>query len=57
MFMYSGPVLALALARRGAVCHWRNMLGPSDVNKAKEENPERRVTIFLAAKSQHKVEV
>lgn len=32
------------------------MLGPSDVNKAKEEDPERCVTIALAAKPQHKVE-
>ncbi|KAM7407571.1 hypothetical protein PAMA_003340 [Pampus argenteus] len=38
--MTSGPVLALALARIGAVHHWRNILGPSDVKKAKEENPE-----------------
>uniref|UniRef100_A0A674MCT2 Nucleoside diphosphate kinase B n=1 Tax=Takifugu rubripes TaxID=31033 RepID=A0A674MCT2_TAKRU len=38
--MASGPVLALALARQAAVCHWRNLLGPSDVNKAKEESPE-----------------
>ena len=37
----SGPVLALALARRGAVARWRNMLGPAEVSKAKEENPER----------------
>ncbi|XP_058478660.1 thioredoxin domain-containing protein 6 [Solea solea] len=38
--MTSGPVLALALARTGAVQSWRSMLGPSDVNKAKEENPD-----------------
>ncbi|XP_078030573.1 thioredoxin domain-containing protein 6 isoform X1 [Epinephelus lanceolatus] len=38
--MTSGPVLALALARTGAVGHWKNILGPSDVNKAKEESPE-----------------
>ncbi|CAK6954045.1 thioredoxin domain-containing protein 6 [Scomber scombrus] len=38
--MTSGPVLALALARMGAVHHWRNILGPSDVKKAKEESPE-----------------
>ncbi|XP_022595893.1 thioredoxin domain-containing protein 3 homolog isoform X1 [Seriola dumerili] len=37
--MTSGPVLALALARREAVHHWKNILGPSDVNKAKEESP------------------
>ncbi|XP_041807216.1 thioredoxin domain-containing protein 6 [Chelmon rostratus] len=38
--MTSGPVLALALARTGAVHHWKNILGPADVNKAREENPE-----------------
>ncbi|XP_051259020.1 thioredoxin domain-containing protein 6 isoform X2 [Dicentrarchus labrax] len=38
--MTSGPVLALALARSGAVHHWKNILGPSDVNKAREESPE-----------------
>lgn len=36
----SGPVLALALARTGAVQHWRSILGPSDVSKAREENSE-----------------
>ncbi|XP_069554711.1 thioredoxin domain-containing protein 6 [Brachyistius frenatus] len=38
--MTSGPVLALALARTGAVHHWKNILGPSDINKAKEESPD-----------------
>eukprot|EP00064_Thunnus_orientalis_P013006 superscaffoldBa00002062_g13043 len=38
--MTSGPVLALALARMGAVHHWKNILGPTDVKKAKEESPE-----------------
>ncbi|XP_045909726.1 thioredoxin domain-containing protein 6 isoform X2 [Micropterus dolomieu] len=38
--MTSGPVLALALARTGAVHHWKNILGPSDVNTAREESPE-----------------
>ncbi|KAM4561193.1 thioredoxin domain-containing protein 6-like [Fundulus diaphanus] len=38
--MTSGPVLALALARKGAVHHWKNILGPPDPRKAKEEDPE-----------------
>ncbi|XP_007577660.1 thioredoxin domain-containing protein 3 homolog isoform X2 [Poecilia formosa] len=38
--MTSGPVLALALARKGAVHHWKNILGPPDLHKAKEEDPE-----------------
>ncbi|XP_036397217.1 thioredoxin domain-containing protein 6 [Megalops cyprinoides] len=38
--MTSGPVLALALARTGAVQHWRDILGPKDVTRAKEEEPD-----------------
>uniref|UniRef100_A0A3Q3EF05 Nucleoside diphosphate kinase B n=1 Tax=Labrus bergylta TaxID=56723 RepID=A0A3Q3EF05_9LABR len=38
--MTSGPVLALALARTGAIEDWRNILGPSDINQAREERPE-----------------
>ncbi|XP_032423070.1 thioredoxin domain-containing protein 6 isoform X4 [Xiphophorus hellerii] len=38
--MTSGPVLALALVRKGAVPHWKNILGPPDLHKAKEEDPE-----------------
>lgn len=40
VYIYSGPVLALALARTGAVHHWKNILGPSEINKAKEESPD-----------------
>ncbi|XP_027878801.1 thioredoxin domain-containing protein 3 homolog isoform X1 [Xiphophorus couchianus] len=39
-FKKSGPVLALALVRKGAVHHWKNILGPPDLHKAKEEDPE-----------------
>ncbi|XP_055494523.1 thioredoxin domain-containing protein 6 isoform X2 [Leucoraja erinacea] len=38
--MTSGPVLALALASKDAVVHWRDLLGPKDVSQAKEEAPE-----------------
>nr|XP_015214595.1 PREDICTED: thioredoxin domain-containing protein 3 homolog isoform X1 [Lepisosteus oculatus]XP_015214596.1 PREDICTED: thioredoxin domain-containing protein 3 homolog isoform X1 [Lepisosteus oculatus] len=38
--MTSGPVLALALAKKGAVETWRNILGPKDIEKAKEEAPD-----------------
>ncbi|XP_037542074.1 thioredoxin domain-containing protein 6 [Nematolebias whitei] len=38
--MTSGPVLTLALARQGAVLHWKSLLGPPDLDKAKEESPE-----------------
>lgn len=35
----SGPVLALVLAKQGAVEHWRNLLGPKDPTQAKQEQP------------------
>ncbi|KAJ8320307.1 hypothetical protein KUTeg_001894 [Tegillarca granosa] len=38
--MSSGPLLALGLAREDAITGWRNMLGPTEVNKAKEEAPD-----------------
>ncbi|KAM4731281.1 thioredoxin domain-containing protein 6-like [Anableps anableps] len=38
--MTSGPVLALALARKGAVHHWKAILGSPDLHEAKEEDPE-----------------
>lgn len=41
LFFCSGPVLALGLAREDAITGWRHMLGPTEVDKAKSEAPER----------------
>ncbi|KAF8567676.1 hypothetical protein P879_07582, partial [Paragonimus westermani] len=38
--MSEGPVLALLLARQGAVGIWHNMLGPWDVHEAKATAPD-----------------
>ncbi|GAA6088580.1 thioredoxin domain-containing protein 6, partial [Tachysurus ichikawai] len=38
--MTSGPVLALVLAKQGAVEHWRNLLGPKNPTRAKQEQPD-----------------
>ncbi|CAH1788238.1 unnamed protein product [Owenia fusiformis] len=38
--MSSGPLLALGLAREDGIERWRDMLGPKEVDKAKEEAPE-----------------
>ncbi|XP_060065627.1 thioredoxin domain-containing protein 3 homolog [Ylistrum balloti] len=38
--MSSGPLLALGLAREDAVEGWRSMLGPKELEKAKEEAPD-----------------
>ena len=39
-FFFSGPLLALALAREDAVTSWREKLGPKEIAKAKEEAPD-----------------
>ncbi|KAK0149510.1 Thioredoxin domain-containing protein 3 [Merluccius polli] len=46
--MTSGPVLALVLAREDAVQHWRNILGPADVTRAKAEDPDCLRALFAA---------
>ncbi|XP_065844765.1 thioredoxin domain-containing protein 6-like [Oscarella lobularis] len=38
--MTSGPVLALGLAHEDAVEKWREMIGPKDLDQAKEEAPD-----------------
>ncbi|KAM9342247.1 thioredoxin domain-containing protein 6 [Pholidichthys leucotaenia] len=38
--MTSGPVLALALAGKEAVSRWKDILGPADIKRAKEESPD-----------------
>ena len=38
--MSSGPVMVLCLARENAVQVWRDMLGPPQVEDAKDEAPE-----------------
>lgn len=40
---FSGPLLALGLARDDAIEGWRNLLGPTKVEEAKEKAPERLV--------------
>ncbi|CAJ1079236.1 thioredoxin domain-containing protein 6 isoform X4 [Xyrichtys novacula] len=44
--MTSGPVLALALARTGAVEHWKNIMGLTDEHEAREESTESFGTRF-----------
>ena len=37
---HSGPFLVLALAREDAIEGWRQLLGPPNVEEAKEQAPE-----------------
>ncbi|XP_067838013.1 thioredoxin domain-containing protein 3 homolog [Heptranchias perlo] len=38
-YMISGPILVLALVRDNAIYHWKNLLGPLDVEEAKQDYP------------------
>lgn len=40
-FMTSGPIWALCLSRRNAIKGWRELMGPTNVFKAREEAPRR----------------
>ena len=44
--MSSGPMLALCLAREFAVEKWREVIGPTSVEQAKEESPERYTCVL-----------
>ena len=44
---FSGPLLALALAREDAVTGWKEMLGPKEVEVAKEKAPDRCVCVCV----------
>ncbi|XP_061432496.1 LOW QUALITY PROTEIN: thioredoxin domain-containing protein 6-like [Lethenteron reissneri] len=46
--MTSGPVLALALARKDAVQGWRDTLGPKDLQVAKEAAPQSLRAQFVS---------
>ena len=39
-------MLALGLAKEEAIQNWRNMLGPKEVEVAKQEAPDRLVSSF-----------
>lgn len=42
-FMTSGPIWALVLAKPDAIKGWRELMGPTNVFKAREEKPRRWV--------------
>ncbi|KAM4554811.1 nucleoside diphosphate kinase homolog 5 [Odontesthes bonariensis] len=39
-FMSSGPIVALTLARDDAIAHWKTIIGPASITKARETQPE-----------------
>ncbi|XP_067127684.1 nucleoside diphosphate kinase homolog 5-like [Centruroides vittatus] len=40
LFMSSGPIVVMVLAKENAITHWRHVMGPTQINNAKEFRPE-----------------
>lgn len=40
-YMSSGPILVLILARESAISFWRQLIGPTNTQKARDQAPER----------------
>ena len=45
-FMSSGEVLAMILARKDAITHWRECIGPTQTARARDEAPESIRALF-----------
>jgi len=45
-FMSSGPILAMILARDNAVTYWRQIIGPTQTSRARDEAPESVRALF-----------
>ncbi|XP_072315491.1 nucleoside diphosphate kinase homolog 5-like [Eucyclogobius newberryi] len=45
-FMMSGPILAYTLARENAISHWKLIMGPTSISKARETQPESLRAIY-----------
>jgi nucleoside diphosphate kinase len=45
-FMSSGPCVALALSRKGAIAEWRALMGPTATAKAREQAPGSLRALF-----------
>jgi len=44
-YMSSGPIVVWQLARERAVAYWREMIGPTNPNRARLTHPDRRVLL------------
>ncbi|KAK3704851.1 hypothetical protein QZH41_017568 [Actinostola sp. cb2023] len=45
-YMSSGPIVALVLARENAVSFWRQLIGPTNTQKARDQAPESLRAIY-----------
>jgi len=40
-YMSNGPILAIVLAKQSAIAYWRQLIGPTNTQKARDQAPER----------------
>ncbi|XP_028315899.1 nucleoside diphosphate kinase homolog 5 isoform X2 [Gouania willdenowi] len=40
LYMSSGPIIVFSLARDNAIAHWKSIIGPANITKARETHPE-----------------
>lgn len=55
----SGPSLFMVLSRPDAVTGWRALMGPTDPEKAKDEEPDRFghfITLFICIENDEQLE-
>ncbi|EDO39201.1 predicted protein [Nematostella vectensis] len=45
-YMSSGPIMALVLARENAISYWRQLIGPTNTQKARDQAPESLRAIY-----------
>lgn len=45
--MSSGPIIAMTLGCYNAVAHWKSLMGPVSITKAREIYPEWLVFLFI----------
>lgn len=45
-YMSSGPTLAIVLAKQSAITYWRQLIGPTNTQKARDQAPESLRAIY-----------
>ena len=41
LFLPSGPIIAMVLAKENSILEWRDLLGPTSSHRARETHPDR----------------
>lgn len=52
-YMTSGPIVGLCLERENAIAHWRTVLGPTNLEKAKAEAPNSLRALYAKSTTEN----